>query len=271
VSVGTALSEARARAGLSLDQVAEQTRIRRTLIENIEHDDFHACGGDFYARGHIRSIAHVLDIDPEPLVREFDGEHRPEMLTPTASGVLVAEKAPDHTRSRPNWSAAMVAALVLVVGFGGYAALTDDGGSGNGGGSVVAGDRPSDDAPGDSDDSGDEASGSGSGSGGETSGSAPTDAVAQAPSTEGVTVTLATNDGRTWVSATGRNGRVLYEGILQPNREKTVRDSSKVFLVVGNAGAVELTVNGEELGSPGANGEVQRLTFGPGAPDVSGG
>lgn len=261
MSVGTALGEARARAGLSLDQVAEQTRIRRTLVENIEHDDFHACGGDFYARGHIRSIAHVLGIDAEPLVREFDGEHQ-HVDAPTASGVLIAEKATDTTRSRPNWSAAMVAALALVLGFGGYTALTDGGGSGGNGG--VSADRTAGSAV---DDEPDEA--------GSSPLASPTDpaddAVAQAPADDGVSVTLVTGSGRSWVSATGRNGRVLYEGLLQPGREKTVRDSSKVALVLGNAGAVSLTVNGEDLGAPGSSGEVARLTFGPGAPDVSGG
>ena len=99
MSVGTTLAEARTRSGLSLDQVADQTRIRRTLVEAIEHDDFHACGGDFYVRGHIRSIAHVLAIDPEPLIRDYDGEHPREQLVPTAAGVLAADD--DTTRRRP--------------------------------------------------------------------------------------------------------------------------------------------------------------------------
>jgi hypothetical protein len=36
--------------------------------------------------------------------------------------------------------------------------------------------------------------------------------------------------------------------------------------VIGNAGAVDLRVNGTDLGSPGGSGEVVRLEFGPGDP-----
>ena len=44
---------------------------------SIEQGDFSPCGGDFYARGHIRSIAEVVGIDPVPLIREYDEEHGP--------------------------------------------------------------------------------------------------------------------------------------------------------------------------------------------------
>ena len=63
VSVGETLAVARQRAGLSVAQVSERTRIRETIIRGIEDDDYSACGGDFYARGHIRAIARdYLDI-----------------------------------------------------------------------------------------------------------------------------------------------------------------------------------------------------------------
>ena len=43
--------------------------------QGIERDDFSACGGDFYARGHIRAIARAAGADPEPLVQEYDSSH----------------------------------------------------------------------------------------------------------------------------------------------------------------------------------------------------
>ena len=53
MSIGETLAAARLAAGLTTAQVAETTRIRRTLIEAIEADDYRLCGGDVYARGHI--------------------------------------------------------------------------------------------------------------------------------------------------------------------------------------------------------------------------
>jgi len=60
MSIGEALAEARRQAGLSINQVSQRTRIREAIIRGIEQDDYSACGGDFYARGHIRSIARTV-------------------------------------------------------------------------------------------------------------------------------------------------------------------------------------------------------------------
>jgi transcriptional regulator with XRE-family HTH domain len=73
VDIGPALAEARTKAGMTIDDVSERTRIRRQLISDIEHDDYSACGGDFYTRGHIRAIAKVVGTDPVPLIEEYDG------------------------------------------------------------------------------------------------------------------------------------------------------------------------------------------------------
>jgi transcriptional regulator with XRE-family HTH domain len=73
VGIGGALAEARSEAGLTITQVSERTRIRETIIRDIERDDYSACGGDFYTRGHIRAIARVVGTDPVPLIEEYDG------------------------------------------------------------------------------------------------------------------------------------------------------------------------------------------------------
>jgi transcriptional regulator with XRE-family HTH domain len=78
VSIGGALTEARKQAGLTITQVSQRTRIRETIIRDIERDDYSACGGDFYARGHIRAIAHVIGTDPVPLIAEYDAARCPQ-------------------------------------------------------------------------------------------------------------------------------------------------------------------------------------------------
>ena len=72
MSVGSLLHAARTDAGMSVDEVASRVRLRRTVVLALEQDDFGICGGSVYARGHIRSIARVLDLDPEALVQEFN-------------------------------------------------------------------------------------------------------------------------------------------------------------------------------------------------------
>jgi transcriptional regulator with XRE-family HTH domain len=76
VPIGETLAHARQQAGLTMAQVSKRTRIRETIIRSIEHDDYAECGGDFYARGHIRAIARAVGADPEPLIQEYDTQHR---------------------------------------------------------------------------------------------------------------------------------------------------------------------------------------------------
>jgi cytoskeletal protein RodZ len=116
VSIGEDLAEARRQADLTVTQVSQRTCIRETIICGIEHDDYCACGGDFYARGHIRAIARVVGADPEPLIAEYDATHRaPEPVT-AADLIRPARPVRIHARRRVNWAAVLGLALVIVAG-----------------------------------------------------------------------------------------------------------------------------------------------------------
>ena len=127
MSIGEALAEARREAGLTVAQVSQRTRIRQTIIRGIEGDDYSVCGGDFYARGHIRSIAKVVAADPGPLIEEFDTTHRaPGALSATAINELVAQsRQAGRRRSRAMAAGAVTIglALLVVAGFAGYRLL----------------------------------------------------------------------------------------------------------------------------------------------------
>ena len=124
MSIGEALAEARREAGLTVAQVSQRTRIRQTIIRGIEGDDYSVCGGDFYARGHIRSIAKVVAADPGPLIEEFDTAHRAPGAT-LGNGHRRTGHAVEGggtERRRRNWAvvAGVVTiglALVVVAGF----------------------------------------------------------------------------------------------------------------------------------------------------------
>lgn len=75
MSVGEALNRAREAAGLSLEDVAAQTKIRPTILAAMEADDFSVCGGDAYARGQLRSIAQVVGLDPMDVVALYDADY----------------------------------------------------------------------------------------------------------------------------------------------------------------------------------------------------
>lgn len=117
--VGPVLATARQRLGLTVDQLAERTRIRPHVIEAIEVDGFDACGGDFYARGHLRTLARVLGVDATPLLEEYDVRYSDAPIDPRR--VFEAELATAGAPGRGsggglNWSVlvAVVMAVVLV-------------------------------------------------------------------------------------------------------------------------------------------------------------
>ena len=71
MTIGQTISSARIEQGLSIEELSEKTRIRPAVLTGIEADNFDACGGDTYARGHIRSIATTLGLDQAALLDEF--------------------------------------------------------------------------------------------------------------------------------------------------------------------------------------------------------
>lgn len=100
MSIGEVLSDARCRSGLSIGELTRQTRIREEIVWAIELDDFSKCGGDFYARGHIRAIAAVVRVDPAPLIAQYDAEHsaRDDYDAYDGPGLL----APKNSRNPPS-------------------------------------------------------------------------------------------------------------------------------------------------------------------------
>lgn len=251
MSVGARLTEARELAGLSVEDVSRTTRIRATLIRAIEADDFGPCGGAVYARGHIRSIATAVGADPAPLIADYDAEHGSPIPTdPTpAFDPEVAERTGQR---RPNWSAAMAAVLALVSVVAGIQLVT-------------GGNSPARQTTADS---------SGLGVPGAQPTTAPSAAAPAPRPTDAlafvnpklVSVRISVTGDKSWVSVTNAAGKVLFRGILRKGAVQDFTDTKRLFLTIGNSGAVSLVVNGRELGAPGRVGDVTTVDFGPGDP-----
>ena len=124
--IGPVVRAARERAGLDVAELSERTRIRPHVLEGIEIDDFGPCGGDFYARGHLRTLARYLGLDAGVLVGEYDDRYAHAPIT--ASRVFEAELASGMsggirtTTGGPRWGliAAAVLALLMVWGVARY-------------------------------------------------------------------------------------------------------------------------------------------------------
>ncbi|MDG9703447.1 helix-turn-helix domain-containing protein [Streptomyces sp. DH37] len=255
-SVGQAIQKARIDARLTVDEVSATTRVRVPIVHAIEQDDFSRCGGDVYARGHVRTLAKAVGLDPDELVAQYDAEHGGRPAPTPAAALFEAERIRPEP-SRPNWTAAMVAAIVAVVGFVGFTLFS---GGDEPARTPVAQDGPS------------------SGPTGEPNPAKPADpkpdpdpsvsesAIAAAPADK-VTVKLVAEGGQSWFSAEAHNGRLLEEGVLRDGDSRTFTDDKRIDLVLGNAGAVTLFVNGKEVDKVGEVGQVQRVSYTKGDPE----
>lgn len=195
-----------------------------------------------------------MGLDPEALIEQFSAEHGSAPAPTPVAPLYEAERMRSEPR-RPNWTAAMVAAIVAVIGFVGFTLFS---GGEDGGKEPVAG-KPSAASP--------EAKPSGNPTSSAPRPEESDSAIAAAPADK-VTVKLTARNDKSWIQAVDGNGRQLYQGSLEPGDSKTFTDKSKINLIIGNAGAVDLFVNGKDLGPAGDPGQVQRLTFTPGDPEA---
>ncbi|MGP9018184.1 RodZ domain-containing protein [Streptomyces sp. BR1] len=255
-TIGHALKQARIASGLTVDEVSSITRVRVPIVHGLEEDDFSRCGGDVYARGHIRTVARAVGLDSEPLVAQYDAEHGGRPAPTPAAPMFEAERIRPERR-RPNWTAAMVAAIVVVVGFVGFTMFSGSD-SKDKNTQVAEGPTQTQQSPAPKPAPSTPAAPK----------PAPSDSAIAAAPQDKVTVKLSAISDRSWISAKAHNGKVLYDGLLEKGESKTFVDGEKIDLILGNAGAIELYVNGKKVGDQFEDGQVERLTYTKGDPVV---
>ena len=254
-SLGAALRAARESAGLSVEQISAQTRIRGTLVRDLESDRFESSGAPVYARGHVRAITHAIGVDEAPYLALFAKQvggtdepfpvPAPPPLIPAARGPL-APPEPLHVptaarpeRRGPNWLAAGSAALGVIVILFAVGQLNKPGGAATdpsvGAGSTSAATPPAK-APG-----------------------PPKNLTAQRPATVGADLRVRLLGGDSWVSVRN-SAATLFEGVLRDGAIKDFKDAKQLRLIVGNAGAVSIVCSGRDLGPAGGQGKVRRFT-----------
>ncbi|MDQ1633836.1 MAG: cytoskeleton protein RodZ [Frankiaceae bacterium] len=243
--VGARLAEARSEQGMSVEDLSSRTYIRPGVIRGIENDDFEPCGGPFYARGHIRTLARTLGVEQGPLLEQFDRRHgapesRIAVETPVAEpSSRRSAKARERASSSggPGWMAVatvvlVVICLVLLV------SVLVGGPSKNDTTSLAqpsAAPKPSAAAP---------------------KGAAPAPSAAPARTYSGVNLALNLANGNSWVRVTDENGSVLTSATASQGATAEYRGAQQLKFTVGNAGAVNVSCNGKDLGPLGSTGQV---------------
>lgn len=235
------ISKARIDARLSIEDLSSSTNIRVALLRDIEANNFANCGGDTYARGHIRNIAHRLGIDPQFFLSVYEDEQMQidrsmqEMLVETS-----AMKQPEEVR-KVSWKALAtisvgslcIAGLVQII--------------------VSNTSSPSMPAP--------VATASATPSESATPTVAPSEEATVSTGT-GVEVVITASRAKSWLFVSDASGRTLFSGQISTGTTKTFSSESQLNFKIGNAGGVDLVVNGKKIDSVGVDGEVVSLSYG---------
>ena len=70
-SLGEKLRQAREARGISISEVAEQTRISSQYLEGIEADDYRTLPGGIFNKGFIKSFAKFVGIDEDEALQDY--------------------------------------------------------------------------------------------------------------------------------------------------------------------------------------------------------
>jgi len=114
--LGEVLAAKRGERGLTIEQAAAATRVRAHYLSALESDELERLVAPVYAKGHLRTYARFLGLDPEPLVKMLKAE------TQDAGRQLGIGNQIARPRMVLTAPAIVAAGIVLLAGaFGGYA------------------------------------------------------------------------------------------------------------------------------------------------------
>lgn len=84
---GDFLRRARERRGLSLQQIAQQTKIPRRHLDSLEHGDLSVIPGTTYQRGEVSAYAEAVGLDRAIALAELERVSQPTVVNPSSATV----------------------------------------------------------------------------------------------------------------------------------------------------------------------------------------
>lgn len=239
VGIGARLRAARERKGLTVLQAAEKLHVDAKVLEALEAENFEPLGADVYVRGHLRRYADLIGESPAGLQDLYAGAGL--AVRPDLTRIARAERPSESSRL-------MLPALLSVVGLALAGLLwwifTLPGTKPRAlpaTAPVAAAGLPAE--------------------GAEASATLPAAAAPAAPpppaaraggaaATGAPTIALQLS-GSSWVQIVDAHGHALLDGVLPAGSTRSVSGAAPLRVVLGNAPAVTLAVNGRPVALTG--------------------
>jgi len=241
-TVGARLREAREKRGVSLQQIAVRTRISVMSLEALERSDLSRLPGGIFTRAFIRAYAQEVGLDPDRTIQEFIAELPPDAATATAhaSSVEDGEKLESDRRAVATalrLALISVPIIVLVIYYGSRR-------------TPVAEPRPSVSES----HEGSEPPAVASPAEPVPAASATATAPAAPLPTSPLSLELSPRSA-CWLSVTA-DGRQVFAGLMNAGERRVVNAERQISLSVGDAAALDYTLNGRAGKPLGAAGKV---------------
>jgi cytoskeleton protein RodZ len=247
VDIGKALKEAREMQNISLEQVEEETKIRRKYLQALENEQYDILPGQVYAKAFLKSYAKFLNLNVEEVMAAYAQVGLEEIPTEQENSKSNIEKSPmsappksltrSSTKSRTKsrtwlYLGTILAAIALLI-----SAL------------YFANAQKRNQLPQPPD--------------GEQAAQSGEQPAAQEPTTkqtEGVTLTFNVVKDSCWMRVVV-DGTPAFQGELQAGQTQEFTGKENISFTLGNAGVVQVELNGEELGYLGDEGAVINREF----------
>ena len=246
-SYGLYLQTVRVEKGISIDQVAEESRIRAEILRSIEAEDHAKLPDDVFVKGFLRIFAQVIGADPEEAVRRFEVRRKPAPAVEIHSHS--GTEKPPRLWLTVLWVAAMMTCLVggtlvvyQMVVHKGQTAAPHEGTVKAQEGSIPAEKSSSTETPAETADAMIEAT-------------TPKTNTVEKKAAYALEIVCHED---TWLKIIADDARAT-EHQMKPGDKITLNAETMFNLLIGNAGGVSVQLNGQPVPVPGSSGQVVNL------------
>lgn len=221
--------------GISLEAAEESTKIRRKYLEAMENDNFDVLPGKVYVKGFIKNYATFLGLNGNSMVSAYE-----EMVPAVPAEKEDERQAEKLTRiEKPSGRGILkIAAGLVLAGLAFYIYMPSLMGTAK---DKMVPDRTENKT---------------------TTQEKATEEKAQNKQTarQGVNMVLNVTDNRSWMYVEV-DGKPEFTGFLVSGQMKEFKGNEKIVIKLGNAGVVQVEVNGQKMGVLGNLGQVVTKEF----------
>ena len=240
MTLGSTIRDAREAARISLESLSDSTSIRIGLLTEMENNNFTHCGGDTYARGHLRTIANRIGLNPQILLDLYDDQHSTEKR---AMQELLVEnnimQVPSEKKTI-SWKVPAVISVTILFVIASVQIVTSNQDSSPTPAPTASASKSAEPTP------------------------SPTESAVPSPAVTSksgpVELTLVASRGNSYIHIVV-DGSQAEKGSMFQGETKTFKGKKVISIYLSNPAGLDLTLNGKQLAPLGGQNEEVRRTF----------